>query len=76
LKNDDFLPYFFFEVKFITEAEDFCVFFDESYKYSTRLEFKNNNYIAYKAAHRKKLLNELFKNHKNIGYTRKFKNCK
>ena len=47
---------------------------EECNKYSTRLEFKKNNYIAYKASHRKKLLDELFKNHKNKGYTRNFKN--
>jgi uncharacterized protein (UPF0128 family) len=46
---------------------------EEANKYSTRLKFKKNNYIAYKAAHRKKLLDELFKNHENNGYTRKFK---
>jgi len=46
---------------------------EECNKYSTRLEFKKNNYIAYKASHRKKLLNELFKNHDNNGYIRNFK---
>jgi len=55
-------------------TKDVVVFFDGLYKYLTRLEFKKNNYIAYKASHRKKLLDEIFKNHKNNGYTRNFKN--
>jgi hypothetical protein len=46
---------------------------NEANKYLTRFEFKKNNYVAYKAAHRKKLLNNIFKNHKNKGYTRNFK---
>jgi len=42
-------------------------------KYETREEFRYNSKKAYSAAIRRNLISELFKNHKNNGYTRNFK---
>jgi len=41
----------------------------EADKYEYRIDFYKNNTHAYSAAARKKLLDELFKNHKNNGYS-------
>jgi hypothetical protein len=46
---------------------------EEVKKYKTRSEFQKNNKGAYLSAMRKKLLDELFKNHKNNGYSTKRK---
>jgi hypothetical protein len=46
---------------------------EECDKYLTRLELKKNNKAAYSAALRYKILDELFKNHKNNGYINKIK---
>jgi len=44
---------------------------NEADKYLTRNEFSKNNSKAYNAASDKKIMNELFKNHKNQGYSNK-----
>jgi len=44
---------------------------EEANKYKTRGEFTKNNKSAYSSAVYKKLLNELFKNHTNNGYSDK-----
>jgi hypothetical protein len=36
-------------------------------------EFRKNNLTVYNTAKNKKILDELFKNHQNGGYTRKIK---
>lgn len=41
---------------------------EEANKYETRGDFREYNYKAYKRAAHKKLLDKLFKNHKNNGY--------
>ncbi len=45
----------------------------EADKYKTRVEFKKNNYAAYIASYKIKIMNELFKNHTNNGYSDKQK---
>ncbi len=46
---------------------------DEVNKYKTRAEFRKNNAPAYGTAKRRKLLDELFKNQPNLGYSTKQK---
>ena len=41
---------------------------EEANKYQTRKHFRKNNKSAYSAAKRKKVLDEIFKNHHNNGY--------
>jgi hypothetical protein len=42
---------------------------EEANKYNTRNDLKKNNLSSYNAACSKKILNDLFKNHKNEGYS-------
>ena len=44
---------------------------DEVNKYKNRVEFRNNSKAAYSAARHKNLIDELFKNHINQGYSDK-----
>lgn len=44
---------------------------EEANKYESRVEFKKNHDFAYRAAKEKGILNELFENHINNGYSKK-----
>lgn len=48
---------------------------EEADKCETRGDFQKNCSSAYVIAHHRKLMNELFKNHKNKGYEIKHKSC-
>jgi len=56
---------------FIDDYWTFDVLQSEANKYKTRQDFRNYNILAYKAAWYKKILDKLFENHLNEGYSEK-----
>jgi len=70
LLNDIFKNHIYEEKYYLIKYWTLDTLQKEANKYTTRWEFRKHNKKAYSAAIKRKMINEIFKNHSNQGYTR------